>query len=62
MEQHRDTLTTVQGILGFYHKKKIVKAFKKKFAQDRTVIRHPEFKKVIQVQGDQTKTVCQFLL
>ena len=38
----RKTLTTVQGITDNYDKKKLVKAFKKKFACNGTVTEHPE--------------------
>uniref|UniRef100_A0A8C1UI35 Eukaryotic translation initiation factor 1b-like n=1 Tax=Cyprinus carpio TaxID=7962 RepID=A0A8C1UI35_CYPCA len=58
----RKTLTTVQGISDDYDKKKLVKAFKKKFACNGTVIEHPEYGEVIQLQGDQRKNICQFLL
>uniref|UniRef100_A0A2K5ZW24 SUI1 domain-containing protein n=1 Tax=Mandrillus leucophaeus TaxID=9568 RepID=A0A2K5ZW24_MANLE len=49
----RKTLTIVQGIADDYNKKKPVKAFKKKFACNGTVIEHPEYGEVIQLQGDQ---------
>ncbi|KAM7318590.1 hypothetical protein ACRRTK_021702 [Alexandromys fortis] len=42
--------------------KKLVKAFKKKFACNGTVIEHPEYGEVIQLQGDQRKNICQFLI
>uniref|UniRef100_A0AAZ3SU09 SUI1 domain-containing protein n=1 Tax=Oncorhynchus tshawytscha TaxID=74940 RepID=A0AAZ3SU09_ONCTS len=58
----RKTLTTVQGIAADYDKKKLVKAFKKKFACNGTVIEHPEYGEVIQLQGDQRKNICQFLM
>uniref|UniRef100_A0A8C2WFD4 Eukaryotic translation initiation factor 1 n=4 Tax=Cottioidei TaxID=8100 RepID=A0A8C2WFD4_CYCLU len=58
----RKTLTTVQGIAIDYDKKKLVKAFKKKFACNGTVIEHPEYGEVIQLQGDQRKNICQFLI
>ncbi|PWA21060.1 hypothetical protein CCH79_00020829, partial [Gambusia affinis] len=58
----RKTLTTVQGISADYDKKKLVKAFKKKFACNGTVIEHPEYGEVIQLQGDQRKNICQFLI
>ncbi|KAM9784614.1 eukaryotic translation initiation factor 1 [Syngnathus typhle] len=58
----RKTLTTVQGIAAEYDKKKLVKAFKKKFACNGTVIEHPEYGEVIQLQGDQRKHICQFLI
>ncbi|CAB1439702.1 unnamed protein product [Pleuronectes platessa] len=57
----RKTLTTVQGISSQYDKKKLVKAFKKKFACNGTVIEHPEYGEVIQLQGDQRKDICKFL-
>uniref|UniRef100_A0A8C6GEE0 SUI1 domain-containing protein n=1 Tax=Mus spicilegus TaxID=10103 RepID=A0A8C6GEE0_MUSSI len=59
----RKTLTTtVQGIADDYNKKKLVRAFKKKFACNGTVIEHPEYGEVIQLQGDQRKNICQFLI
>ena len=58
----RKTLTAVQGIADDYDKKKLVKAFKKKFACNGTVIEHPEYGEVIQLQGDQHKNICQFLI
>uniref|UniRef100_A0A8C6DDH0 SUI1 domain-containing protein n=1 Tax=Moschus moschiferus TaxID=68415 RepID=A0A8C6DDH0_MOSMO len=58
----RKTLTTVQGIADDYDKKTLVKAFKKKFACNGTVIQHPEYGEVIQLQGDQRKNICQFLV
>uniref|UniRef100_A0A4W5KK46 Eukaryotic translation initiation factor 1 n=1 Tax=Hucho hucho TaxID=62062 RepID=A0A4W5KK46_9TELE len=58
----RKTLTTVQGIATDYDKKKLVKAFKKKFACNGTVIEHPEYGEVIQLQGDQRKNICTFLI
>ncbi|KAJ1079046.1 hypothetical protein K5549_013349 [Capra hircus] len=47
----RKTLTT-----------KPVKALKKKFACIGTVIEHPEYGEVIQIQRDQRKNICQFLV
>ncbi|XP_036195666.1 NACHT, LRR and PYD domains-containing protein 1-like [Myotis myotis] len=58
----RKTLTTVQWIADDYDKKKLGKAFKKKFACNGTVIEHPEYGEVIQLQGDQRKNICQFLV
>jgi len=57
----RKTLTTVQGISDNYDKKKIVKACKKEFACNGTVVDHPEYGEVIQLQGDQRNNICQFL-
>ena len=36
--------------------------FKKKFACNGTVIEHPEYGEVIQLQGDQRKNICQLLI
>ncbi|XP_038635579.1 eukaryotic translation initiation factor 1b-like [Heterodontus francisci] len=58
----RKTLTTVQGIADEYDKKKLVKHFKKQFACNGTVIEHPEYGEVIQLQGDQRKNICKFLV
>ncbi|XP_048469825.1 eukaryotic translation initiation factor 1b [Rhincodon typus] len=58
----RETPTTIQGIADAYDKKKLMKAFKKKFACNGTVIEHPEYGEVIQLQGDQWKNICQFIL
>ncbi|XP_055482198.1 eukaryotic translation initiation factor 1-like [Psammomys obesus] len=58
----RKTLTTVHGIADDFDKKKLVKAFKKKFACNGSVIEHPDYGKVIQLQGDQCKNICQFLI
>ncbi|GFY60543.1 eukaryotic translation initiation factor eIF1 [Trichonephila inaurata madagascariensis] len=57
----RKTLTTVQGISDDYDKKKIVKACKKEFACNGTVVDHSEYGEVIQLQGDQRNNICQFL-
>jgi len=57
----RKTLTTVQGISTEYDKKKIVKACKKEFACNGTVVEHSEYGEVIQLQGDQRENICQFL-
>lgn len=57
----RKTLTTVQGISDDYDKKKIVKACKKEFACNGTVVDHPEYGEVIQLQGDQRNKICEFI-
>ncbi|XP_045697686.1 eukaryotic translation initiation factor 1-like [Phyllostomus hastatus] len=58
----RKSFTAVQGIVADYDKKKLVKAFKKKLACNGTVIGHLACGEVIQLQGDQRKNVCQFLV
>ncbi|KAJ8020037.1 Eukaryotic translation initiation factor eIF1 [Holothuria leucospilota] len=57
----RKTLTTVQGISDDYDKKKIVKACKKKFACNGTVVQHQEYGEVIQLQGDQRNNISEFI-
>lgn len=57
----RKTLTTVQGIAEDFDKKKIVRACKKDFACNGTVVEHPEYGEVLQLQGDQRNNIYQFL-
>ena len=57
----RKTLTTVQGLESQFDKKKLVRAFKKEFACNGTVVEHLEYGEVIQLQGDQRNNVCLFL-
>ena len=57
----RKTLTTVQGLSAEYDLKKIVRACKKEFACNGTVVEHPEYGEVLQLQGDQREHICQFL-
>lgn len=57
----RKTLTTVQGIPQQYDLKKIVKACKKEFACNGTVVEHPEYGEVIQLQGDQRTHISSLL-
>lgn len=58
----RKTLTTVQGLSADYDFKKIVKVCKKDFACNGTVVEHPEYGEVIQLQGDQRKSIEDFLV
>ena len=58
----RKTLTTVQGIGEEFDKKRLVKAFKKQFACNGTVVDHPEYGEVIQLQGDQRNKMCEFMV
>ncbi|XP_072035220.1 eukaryotic translation initiation factor eIF1-like [Amphiura filiformis] len=57
----RKTLTTIQGIAAHYDKKKIVKVCKKEFACNGTVVEHPEYGEVVQLQGDQRNQICELL-
>ena len=58
----RKTLTTVQGLSPEYDFKKIVKVAKKEFACNGTVVEHPEYGEVVQLQGDQREKICKMLL
>uniref|UniRef100_A0A7S0YIN2 SUI1 domain-containing protein n=1 Tax=Polytomella parva TaxID=51329 RepID=A0A7S0YIN2_9CHLO len=57
----RKCLTTVQGIKQQYDYKKVLKALKKEFCCNGTVVEDPELGQVIQLQGDQRKNVTDFL-
>jgi len=57
----RKTLTTVQGISLEYDLKKLVRACKKDFACNGTVVEHPEYGEVIQLQGDQRNNISAFI-
>merc|ERR1712137_841959 len=57
----RKTLTTIQGLSSEYDLKKIVRACKKEFACNGTVVEHPEYGEVLQLQGDQRENICQWL-
>ncbi|KAJ3214587.1 Eukaryotic translation initiation factor eIF-1 [Dinochytrium kinnereticum] len=58
----RKTLTTVQGLPEELDQKRILKAFKKEFACNGTVVEDEELGEVIQLQGDQRLKVQQFLV
>merc|ERR1712170_52882 len=58
----RKTLTTVQGIDPKFDLKKLVKACKKEFACNGTVVEHKEYGEVMQFQGDQREHIRSFLL
>ena len=57
----RKTLTTIQGLSAKYDLKKIVRACKKEFACNGTVVEHPEYGEVLQLQGDQRHKICDWL-
>ncbi|KAK4221009.1 translation initiation factor SUI1 [Podospora fimiseda] len=57
----RKTLTTVQGIPSKFDHKKILKAIKKEFACNGTIISDSEMGEVIQLQGDQRSKIREFL-
>lgn len=58
----RKSLTTVQGLPEAFDYKKILKALKKEYCCNGTVIEDEESGKVLQLQGDQRKNVSLFLL
>jgi len=58
----RKTLTTIQGLNSELDFKKILKAFKKEFCCNGTIVDDPELGQVIQLQGDQRKNCSQFLI
>eukprot|EP00745_Piridium_sociabile_P019044 TRINITY_DN28787_c0_g1_i1.p1 TRINITY_DN28787_c0_g1~~TRINITY_DN28787_c0_g1_i1.p1 ORF type:complete len:113 (-),score=26.67 TRINITY_DN28787_c0_g1_i1:601-939(-) len=58
----RKTLTTVQGIHPKFDLKKMVKVCKKDFNCNGTVVEHPEYGEVIQLQGDKRDAMKVFLV
>ncbi|KAK2460586.1 hypothetical protein APHAL10511_007056 [Amanita phalloides] len=58
----RKTLTTLQGLPKMYDHKKILKAFKKEFACNGTVVDDADAGQVIQLQGDQRANISNFLI
>lgn len=58
----RKTLTTVQGLPNDIDPKKLLKAFKKEFACNGTIVDDEDLGQVIQLQGDQRMKVKQFLV
>lgn len=57
----RKTLTTVQGVPREFDQKRILKALKKDFACNGTLVKDSEMGEVIQLQGDQRLKVSEFL-
>lgn len=58
----RKTLTTLQGLPKEYDAKKLLKAFKKEFACNGTLVDDEELGQVIQLQGDQRQKISMFLI
>ncbi|KAH7103892.1 eukaryotic translation initiation factor 1 [Auriculariales sp. MPI-PUGE-AT-0066] len=58
----RKTLTTLQGVPKEYDLKKLLKAFKKEFACNGTLVEDEELGQVIQLQGDQRLKISNFLV
>ncbi|PFH52412.1 hypothetical protein AMATHDRAFT_2147 [Amanita thiersii Skay4041] len=57
----RKSLTTLQGLPRKYDAKKILKALKKDFACNGTVIEDATLGDIIQLQGDQRNKIASFL-
>ena len=58
----RKTLTTVQGLPQELDFKRIIRAFKKSFACNGTLVEDEELGRVIQLQGDQRQKIAAFLI
>lgn len=58
----KKSLTTVQGLKQQYDYKKVLKALKKEFCCNGSVVDDAELGNVIQLQGDQRKNVQTFLI
>lgn len=54
-------MTTLQGLPKEYDPKKLLKAFKKEFACNGTLVEDEEMGQVIQLQGDQRLKIVKFL-
>ena len=57
----RKSLTTVQGLALDLDLKKILRALKKTYSTNGTILVDEELGEVIQLQGDQRKNVYEFL-
>lgn len=60
-ETHDRLLLCIQGIKKSFDYKKILKALKKEYCCNGTVVEDEELGQVIQVQGDQRKNIADFL-
>lgn len=58
----RKTLTTIQGLPKEYDSKRLLKAFKKEFACNGTLVDDEELGQVLQLTGDQRIKVAEFLV
>jgi len=57
----RKSLTTVQGLASDLDLRKILKALKKTYSTNGTILTDDELGQIIQLQGDQRKNVYDFL-
>lgn len=55
-------MTTIQGIPESMNLNKVLKAFKKEFACNGTVVEDPELGNVIQLQGDHRASISKILI
>ncbi|ORY62872.1 translation initiation factor SUI1 [Leucosporidium creatinivorum] len=58
----RKTITTLQGVPKAYDPKKLLKAFKKEFACNGSIVEDDEMGQVIQLQGDQRTKIAEILM
>eukprot|EP00761_Pharyngomonas_kirbyi_P011279 gb/GECH01011304.1/.p1 GENE.gb/GECH01011304.1/~~gb/GECH01011304.1/.p1 ORF type:complete len:111 (+),score=15.44 gb/GECH01011304.1/:1-333(+) len=58
----RKSVTTIQGLPSELNFKKLLKAFKKQFCCNGTIVDDEELGKIIQLSGDQRKSVSMFLV
>eukprot|EP00743_Colponemidia_sp_Colp-15_P000992 GILK01001096.1.p1 GENE.GILK01001096.1~~GILK01001096.1.p1 ORF type:complete len:120 (-),score=20.42 GILK01001096.1:167-493(-) len=58
----KKSLTTIQGLAEELDYKKLLRAFKKSFNCNGTIVEDEELGHVIQLQGDQRKNVADFLI
>ncbi|KAG0176985.1 Eukaryotic translation initiation factor eIF-1 [Apophysomyces sp. BC1034] len=58
----KKTLTTFQGLPKKYDHKKLLKAFKKEFACNGTLVDDDELGEVLQLSGDQRLKIAEFLV
>ncbi|SGY30193.1 BQ5605_C002g01128 [Microbotryum silenes-dioicae] len=58
----RKTITTLQGVPTEYDPKKLLKAFKKEFACNGSLVDDEEMGQVIQLQGDQRTKIAEILI
>eukprot|EP00002_Diphylleia_rotans_P012578 TRINITY_DN245_c0_g1_i1.p2 TRINITY_DN245_c0_g1~~TRINITY_DN245_c0_g1_i1.p2 ORF type:complete len:109 (+),score=30.70 TRINITY_DN245_c0_g1_i1:131-457(+) len=58
----RKSLTTIQGVPAGVDLNKLLRAFKKAFNCNGTIVKDEELGEVIQLQGDQRRLVFQFLV
>ncbi|KAJ1977339.1 Eukaryotic translation initiation factor eIF-1 [Dimargaris cristalligena] len=58
----RKTITTIQGLNKELDMKKLLKAFKKIFACNGSIIKDEEHGEIIQLQGDQRNGSAEFLV